>query len=96
MKNLVLLVTVMAFVAVIAATAFCETRVYLESTGDFFYVTTLKIPCTDMGIGLDSCGSNQNLTPSGPSGYFGVAVTVVKAVGKAALKLAAELVQRVV
>ncbi len=96
MKNLALLSLVVALLALTAASAFCETRIYLESTGDIFCVTTLRIPCADISIGLDSCGSDTNLVPSSPQGYLGVALTIVKATGKAALKLAAVLVQQVV
>jgi hypothetical protein len=96
MKNLVLLAVVVAFLALAAAPAFCETWIYFESTEDLFYVTTLKIPCAKIVTGFDSCGSGENLAPNNPGGYLDVALTVVKAVSKAALKLAAVLVHRIV
>ena len=70
-----------------------ETWVYLDSAGDFFYVTTLTLPGSDIITKLDTCGTGENVTPCTVDGYASAALTVVKAVGKAALKLAAAAVQ---
>lgn len=96
MKKLVLLAVVVAFVALTTAPAFCETWVYLDSTGDLFYVTTLKIPGCEILTKLDTCSAEGNLTPCSVDGYASVAVTIVKATGKAVLKLAAKVVHWIV
>ncbi|UCH83401.1 MAG: hypothetical protein JSW50_13225 [Candidatus Latescibacterota bacterium] len=96
MKKMIALALVVPLMALAAAPAFCETWIYLDSTGDLFYVTTLTIPGAELLGSLDSCGSDGNLTPCTVNGYAEVAVTVVKAVGKAALKLAAKVVHWIV
>ena len=96
MRKLILLAVVVSFVALAAAPALCETWVYLDSAGDIFYVTTLTLPGTDIITKLDTCGTGDNVAPCTVDGYVSAALTVVKAVGKAALKLAAKVVHWVV